>query len=138
MRLLIVALFCYMQVTSQSMFNISLSIKPSDSVSIEVLQIITDTVNGNEEFVTFLEDAKAQNLQIDSIHYFISLPLNGIYMVKATCLKTLKRKDLYVRTSNQPLENTFNLDADFTNENGMNIWYDYELKNYMFSILYEE
>ncbi len=120
------------------MFEISLDADSTESIRVEVLQIITDYVNGGEVFITLIEDTKAQNIKIDSLHYFIRIPLNGFYLVTTTCMKTQKSKDLYVRTSNVTFDTPRILTAHFETQNGMSIRYDKEQNSYLYKILYAE
>jgi len=126
------------QAYGQNMFPIQLSFENAKSINVEILQIITKEVNGEEEFVNFVEDAKAQWLKIDSLHYFIQLPPNGFYVVTTTDIETLKTKSLYVRTANQHRENPMILSANFENDNMMEIRFNKSKNLYEHCVLIRE
>lgn len=138
MKLAILMILSSIQVYGQNMFPIQLSFENAKSINVEILQIIAKEVNGEEEFVSFIEDAKAQWLKIDSLHYFIQFPPNGYYVVTTTDKESLKTKSLYVRTANIHLENPISLAANFGNDNMMDIRFNKSKNLYEYCVLIRE
>ena len=137
MKLLFLLMLNCFHTTAQNMFPL-LIVSDSTTLTIEVLQIITEMVDGEEKLVDFMEDIKVEVVELDSLHYYVRLPAKGFYVVTPICNKTKRRKPLYVHTENIWIKDPFVVTPDFENHNSMNIKYNKAAKSYQYLVIRED